>query len=324
MPLAFVVLVSCGDNPNDPALGDVITIEFEGLRALDPASEGSYEAWVTDAAGAVHSLGRFVLPASEIVELELPISEARTFSVTVEPPGDVDESPSAQVILAGAFRGGEADLTTHGSVTAGPPLNDAPGHHSLFTSSNNVKLGYPSYESSGLWMFSIDKTMNRHGTREVMMTPLRQPWLYEGWIVHGYGTPEAIWLSYGKFRPDTHQLLSSRDNTGSGPFSGDEDYRNGGIEDVPGEEWTVNPTGLPFPEQLSLPLQLDSVDADGNAIWTHVISIEPAFNEFEPLRSEVPFLMQPYKNPVGAGGPGVPRKILFQDNMPTATVRLAQ
>ncbi|HET7274863.1 MAG TPA: anti-sigma factor [Longimicrobiaceae bacterium] len=320
---AFLLLLAgCDGEPSGLEAGSTIEIAFEGLRALDPATEGTYQAWLVGAGGEIHSLGRFTLPSSGRVELEAPVADASRVMVTLEAPGDTDNTPSEQVILAGRFDGGSASLTTLGVVTAGRPLNDAPGHHSLFTSSNNVKLGYPSFESSGLWMFSIDKTMNRHGTREVMMTPLRRPWLYEGWIVHGYGTENEIWISYGKFRPDNHQLLNSRDDTGSGPFSGDEDYRNGGIEDVPGEEWTVNPLGLPFPDELSLPLQLDSVDASGNAVWTHVITIEPAFNEDEPLRTEVPFLMQPYRNPIGAGGPGVPREIIFQDNMPTASLRI--
>ncbi len=320
----LISLSGCGDVPSAPEAGDRLEISFHGLRALDPSSEGSYEAWVTTGSGEIHSLGRFVLPPTGRVEFEMPVTDGSALSVTVEPPGDSGATPSPQVLLEGELSGGAFTLTTLGNVTAGPPLNDAPGHHSLFTSSNNVKLGYPSSENSGLWMFSIDKSLNRHGTREVMVTPLRRAWLYEGWIVRDYGSADEIWISYGKFRPDNRQLLNSRDDTGSGPFSGDEDYRNGGIEDVPGEEWTVNPLGLPFPEQLSLPLQLDSLDASDEAVWTHVITIEPAFDEDEPLRSEQPFLLQPYRNAIGAGGPGVPRKILFLDNMPTASVRLAQ
>ena len=30
------------------------------------------------------------------------------------------------------------------------------------------------------------------------------------------------------------------DDTGSGPFSGDPDYLNAGVEDVPGEEWNTD------------------------------------------------------------------------------------
>ncbi|NIQ59473.1 MAG: hypothetical protein GWN71_40865, partial [Gammaproteobacteria bacterium] len=127
---------------------------------------------------------------------------------------------------------------------------------------------------------------------------------------------------YGKFRPDEYQLLSSRDNTGSGPFSGDEDFRNSGIEDVPGDEWTTPREGLTLPGGLTLPLELDAVDAaTGEPLWTHVITIEPAFDEDEPLLGERPFLLQPYWNPIGPGLPHVPRVILFRDALPAGTVR---
>lgn len=320
---ATTAAAACGDSPSAPRAGTQVQLELAGLRPLDAQTEGSYQAWVYDAAGTPHSLGRFALPGSGSIPLEMPVSDGRRIAVTVEPPGDSDSAPAAFELLSGNLKGSSANLSINGSVTAGPPLNPDPGHHSLFTSSNNVKLGYPSDENAGIWMFSIQPSLNKHGSREVMVTPLRRAWLYEGWVVHRYGTPDAVWVSYGKFRPDQLQLLNSRDDTGSGPFSGDEDYRNGGVEDVPGEEWTVNPLGLAVPGGLELPFQLDAVDAaTGEAVWTHVITIEPAFDEDEPLLSEQPFLLQPYRNAIGAGRPWDPRKILLQNNLPTGTLRI--
>lgn len=324
LPSFFALLAGCDSSPGGVEPGTTVEMAFTDLRSLDPVTEGGYQAWAYTADGTPHSLGRFNLAPDGRVELAVPVSGVERFAITLEPPGDSDAEPSAQELLGGRYRGAVSELTINGSITAGPPLNDEPGHHSLFTSSNNVRLGYPSFENSGLWMFSISPSKNRHGTREVMVTPLRRSWLYEGWAVHRYGTPEAVWISYGKFRPDNLQLLNSRDDTGSGPFSGDEDYRNGGIEDVPGEEWTVNKFDLPVPGGLELPFQLDAVDTSGQAVWTHVITIEPSFNEDEPLLSEEPFLLQPYRNPIGAGGAGVPRKILFQNNLPTGTVRVVR
>ena len=149
-------------------------------------------------------------------------------------------------------------------------------------------------------------------------------WTYEGWIVW-QGDPE-VWISYGKFRPDETGLLSSRDDTGTGPFGGTEDFRNAGVEDVPGEEWTSDEIavqlGIDLPGDFTLPLALDSVDAAGKVMWHHVISIEPAFDLVEGPVEGKPFVVRPYENEIGEGGPGVPRTILMVREPPTGS-RLA-
>jgi hypothetical protein len=243
--------------------------------------------------------------------------------ITAEPPGDTDARPSRSVLLHGRFSGGVAHLTIEGAVTDGRPLEDAPGAHSLFTTSNNVELGYPSYENAGLWLFSVAPTRNRHGTREVKLTPLKPGWVYEGWIVHQ--REPRVWLSYGKYRPDELSLLTSRDDSGAGPFSGDEDFRNAGVEDVPGEEWTTDRVatqlGIGWPGGLDLPIALDGVDAGGQALWHHVITIEPAADERERPLEGRPFILRPYENSIGAGGPGEPRVITRVNPGPKGVVQ---
>lgn len=331
-PLGLILLgaalVGCDDGPTAVDAGTELELTVHGLRPLNPATEGRYELWAINSGGAATSAGRFdVGTGSETrVSFTLPIGDASTLRVTVEPPGDTDEEPSEQVLLAGALRGGAANLTILGAVTDGRPLERDPGHHSLFTTSNNVAEGYPSMENAGLWLFSISSTVNKHQSREVKLTPLRRSWFYEGWIVRHLGRSDEVWIPYGKFRPDQLGLLTSRDNTGSGFFSGDADYVNGGVEDAPGDEWTTTRVaaqlGLEVPGDLSLPLALDSVDAvTGVAEWYHVITIEPGFDEFEPPLTDQPFLLRPYRNPVGAGPPGDPREILYQDNDPSGEVR---
>jgi hypothetical protein len=166
---------------------------------------------------------------------------------------------------------------------------------------------------------------NRHGTREVKLTPLRSAWVYEGWIVKQ--TEPQFWISYGKFRPDELSLLRSRDDSGAGPFSGDEDFRNAGVEDVPGEEWTTARVaaeiGITLPPALALPLALDAVDAQGNALWHHVITIEPAYDEADGPLEGRPFVVRPYENAIGPGGPGDPRTIEFNPALPRASIRNA-
>ncbi len=321
----------CGGGITEVAPGAHMELILRGLRPLDAATEGSYEAWITDASGVVVSAGRFVIPVtgsprSSRVQITIPVAHAARLSITVEPPGDADARPSPSTLLAGDIADGHAALSILGSVTDGRPLQTDPGHHSLFTSSNNVELGYPSYENSGLWLFSISTRVNKHGTREVKLTPLTRGWTYEGWLVRRPGTAEEVWLPYGKFTPDRESLLTSRDNTGSGVFSGDADFLNGGVEDVPGDEWTTTRVskqlGLTVPGGLTLPLALDSVDATGAAVWYHVITIEPVADEDEPLLTDRPFLLRPYRNPIGPGGPGVPREIVYQANDPGGDARV--
>jgi hypothetical protein len=327
------VFAGCGAaEPTAIGAGSHLDVTFHGLRPLDAATEGSYEAWLTDETGTVTSAGRFVLPVSDAtgassVRLTVASGGVTRLAVTVEPPGDNDVVPSRSELMAGSFSHGAAALSILGSVTDGRPLETDPGHHSLFTSSNNVELGYPSFENSGLWLFSISVLVNKHGTREVKVTPLQRGWTYEGWIVRKPGTPDEVWLPYGKFVPDQLGLLTSRDNEGSGVFSGDADYVNGGVEDVPGGEWTTtrvsNQLGLSVPGGLTLPLALDAVDSTtSEAVWYHVISIEPIADEDEPMLTDRPFLLRPYRNPIGAGGPGVPRLIVYQHNDPYGDARV--
>jgi hypothetical protein len=326
---ALLSIASCSDVATALDSGTRMQLTITGLAPLDP-SEGSYALWIYDADGRATALGDLHLDDavggnSVSIPFELPVANPSRVAITVEPPGDSDGQPSPAVLLAGPFDGRGAQLSIDGSVTDGRPLERNPGHHSLFTTSNNVEMGYPSYENAGLWLFSVSVEVNKHKTREVKLTPLRPGWTYEGWIVYRQGTPQELWIPYGKFRPDLDGLLTSRDNTGSGVFSGDADYVNAGVEDVPGNEWTstrvADQLGLNMPGYLPLPVALDAVDsATGEAVWHHVITNEPAFDFDEPLLTDRPFTLRPYRNAVGKGGAGLPREILYQDNDPSAEV----
>jgi hypothetical protein len=327
--LTLFCIASCSGAPTSLDSGTHMQLTMTGLAPLDP-SEGTYALWVYDASDEPTAVEALHLDAASAddgasIPFDLPIANPSRIAITVEPPGDSDARPSTSVILAGPFSGGRAHLTVEGSVTDGRPLEHDPGHHSLFTTSNNVELGYPSYENAGLWLFSVSVEINKHKTREVKLTPLRPGWTYEGWIVYRQGTPQELWIPYGKFRPDLDGLLTSRDNTGSGVFSGDADYVNAGVEDVPGNEWTTtrvaDQLGLHMPGNLPLPLALDAVDSvTGEAVWHHVITIEPSFDYDEPLLTDRPFALRPYRNAIGKGGAGLPREILYQNNDPSAEV----
>jgi hypothetical protein len=334
--LGFLLIGLClwaCDTPSSLVIGAEMELVLEGLSAVDPSTVGAFEVWLHTAEGDRISVGRLTdLPAERGLEssfgFQLPVEGPVGISVTLEPPGDEDPQPAPYVLLAGDFQGDRALLTVEGQVTDREPLEPEPGAHSLFTSSNNIALGYPSFENAGIWFFNVRPGQNKHGTREVHVSPLEPSWIYQGWIVRDFGTPDEVWIPFGKFRPDDVGLLSSRDDTGSGPFSGDEDYLNGGIEDVPGDEWTTTTVadqlGFRLPGGLDVPLALDAVDPEtGEAVWTHVMTIEPAFDEGEPLYTGRPFLLRPYRNPIGEGRPGDGRVIRFyEDEVPRAQVRI--
>lgn len=334
LPLLACAVLACGDS-NTLVVGAPMELLLDGMSGVDPATVGHFEVWVHGEDGTAISVGRLSdLPEAggpqARLTFELPVAAPTAISVTLEPAGDRDTDPSPYVLLAGPFVNGTATLSVEGQVTESSPFESEPGSHSLFTTSNNVRLGYPSLEESGIWMFTMRPRANKHGTREVRLSGLQPAWVYEGWIVRDYGTPNAIWVSFGKYRPDFFGLLTSRDDTGSGPFSGDEDYLNAGVEDVPGDEYTTDEIaeqlGFQLPGDLEAPLFLNAVDpASGRAVWTHVITVEPAFEEGEPLYANQPFVIRPYRNAIGAGGPELPRLIeYFADEVPWAVARLIQ
>lgn len=345
---AFVaagLLGGCGDGLTDLLDQSAMEIVFNDLRPV-ASTDGTLEVWLIGAADTV-SVGRVSFagaqsgPGTVTHTFTLPFADPAGAIVTLEPPNDHNPRPSSFVMLRGDFENGTAELDIRGVITDGRFLETDPGAHSLFTTSNNVnnegRLEYPSLEDAGLWLFTLTPTRNKHGTREVKLTPVRASWVYEGWAVFHHGRPDEVWVSYGKFRPDLLGLVSSRDDTGSGPYSGDEDYLNAGVEDVPGEEWTTDriavQIGVSLPSGVSVPFDLDSEDpVTLEAEWTHVITIEPAFDEGEPMFQGHPFVIQPYRNPIGVGGegcreiqphacPGDPRTILYEEDPPTATMR---
>ena len=314
--MAAATLGGCGGggDATAPVSANATTLDltFTALPALDPTVDGSYEAWAVDAAGQFHSLGRFASGAASSLSLTPDSRSAVEVWVTVEPPGDDDATPSNERLLRGVIRNGAADLAVAGAVTQGSlALRDHPGQFTMFSPSDNAVDGYPSHEESGIWLFNMQPRETQQNDMWVRLTQLNQGWTYEGWMVRDIATPEAIWLSYGKFTPDNTGAVDSRDDTGWGPFSGVVDFRTDGEEEFPGDDWISNPLNYPFPQQLTLPLNLRETNLAGVVRWTHVITIEPSWKRGEPIGSERPFFLRPYQDSFGDGDPGVPRTITF-------------
>jgi hypothetical protein len=285
-------------------------LSLTNLRALDPVAEGSYQAWLV-IGGQPASLGRFIGAPSVTLAVSSRISDGTELWITVERSANA-AAPSAQRLLRGAFRNGAADLSLVGAVTQGTlALRQRPGQFTMFSPSDNALDGYPSYEESGVWLFNMAPRSTDQNDMWVRLTQLDLGWTYEGWMVRDIGQANAIWLSYGKFTPDYTGAVNSRDDTGWGPFSGVVNYKTDGEEEFPGDDWISNPLNLPFPKDLTLPLNLRETTPAGTQRWTHVITIEPAFDRGEPIGTSRPFLLQPYRDPFGMGAPGEARTITF-------------
>lgn len=306
--------LACGsDRVSGPPAGASLSLAFSGLGALDPSHDGSYEAWVKDRSGTVTSAGRFDLRSGATVALTLPIANPVAVEVTYEPKGDADPGPSPHRLLQGPFVRGRADLSVVGAITQSDlPLRERPGQFTMFTPSDNAVHGYPSFEESGVWLFNMAPRATPQNDMWLRLTQLQPGWVYEGWMVRDIHSPDAVWLSYGKFTPDATGAVSRRDDTGWGPFSGVTDFLTAGEEDFPGDDWIANPLGFPVPGNLALPLNLREKTAAGVGRWTHVITVEPSSNGGEPISTEQPFVIRPYQDPFGDGGPGAPRAITFR------------
>jgi hypothetical protein len=319
-----VLLAACGTDPGTapriPA-GAKLEISVRNLEPLAPAS-GSLQIWLRDRTGRAHRLGKLE-PNERSAVRSSPIEDPVLVEITYQPAAHSDTVPSQHVLLRGRFAGEQAELSIRGAVTAGDvPLRERPGQFTMFTPSDNASNGYPSHEESGVWLFNMAPRETPQNDTWVRLAQLTPGWVYEGWMVRDLGTPGEIWLSYGKFRPDATGAVNSRDDTGWGPFSGVLDFLTAGEEEFPGDDWIANPLGLPLPPGLALPLDLRERSADGRFRWTHVITIEPSSDVGEPLTRERPFVLQPYSDPFGDAGPGVPRTITYRpDRVPYGLVR---
>jgi hypothetical protein len=322
----LTTLAACGGagdvtNPGGNA-STSITFSFTALRALDPVTEGSYEAWATGSDAQLRPLGQVAYAPSVTLPLGQPLGNGAEIWITVQRPGDGDAVPSAQKLLRGTLHGGAANLTVVGAITQGTlQLRAHPGQFTMFSPSDNALSGYPSHEESGIWLFNMRPELTEQNDMWVRLTQLAPGWTYEGWMVRDIGSASAIWLSYGKFMPDYTGAVNSRDDTGWGPFSGVVDFRTDGEEEFPGDDWISNPLNFALPGGLALPLNLRETDAGGASRWTHVITIEPAWKRGEPIGAERPFLVRPYQDAFGGGAPGTPRTITYRpEAVPVAQV----
>jgi hypothetical protein len=308
--------LGCGAADVIPPTSSQWTVALSNLPALE---SGRYALWQADRAGAVSALGTVDVRRGSSFSFAGSQLTAHEIFLTWEPPSSDESAPSPYRVLTGEVRNGRAELSVAGALTQGTlPLVERPGQFTMFSPSDNEISGYPSHEEAGVWLFNMEPRSTLQGDMWVRLAQLRAPWVYEGWMVRDIDTPAAIWLSYGKFTPDATGAINTRDDTGWGPFSGVLDYATAGEEEFPGDDWISNPLNLPFPAALTLPLDLRERNAQGAFRWTHLITIEPASDRGEAIGSERPFIVRPYRDPFGAGGPGIARSITYRaDGVPS-------
>ena len=329
------MLVACGGDEGGvgPPIVESrpLTLTLQSMAPLDPSTEGSYEAWVAGSDGQPRSAGRFQVSGSgsDRVALTSPIRNPAEVFVTVEPVGTDDGVPAPQKLIRGDFNGTSAEFTYISALTAGLPFVEEPGTHFLFTPSDNPAVGYPSNEDAGIWLFQAAAADSGTAAFWLDFMPLRPEWTYEGWVVLDYGTPDAVWFSYGKFAIDVDKQAKFEDDSGFGPFSGRIDYLTDPFEEIemPGDDWIGNPHGVPLPGGLPesvLPLDLNGCLGmgcrpfwSGPSSFTHVITVEPATDMGEDPWLALPFFVAPYRNPIGEGPPDEARRVeYFPETLP--------
>jgi hypothetical protein len=312
----IVVVSACGDDVTEPQAVEV-SVTFTNLATLDAATEGTYEGWVIDAQGVPHSTGTFTLSADGQHVFESPIQDPQMFVLTVEPPGDSDETPSDQKILGGSIGGGTLSALGFVSVNAAADFSTSPGTHVLLTPTN----GSDTNEDAGIWLLNPPAPGGSPTAGVTGLAELNAGWIYEGWLVYLAGTAQQVAISYGKYRSQSDGTLSGRDSDAGGPLSGAPGDLMAGPP-FPGGDFIAD-NGNVVPGGLTVPFDFNGDDAvTGDSEWMHVISIEPAFDEGEPSLTAVPFQLKPFGNPMGDGGPTDSRTINPLQAMPSGTVAM--
>ncbi len=323
--LSVCVLSCSSEGPVPPAATVDIVVQLTRLESVDTSADGTLHAWVIDLDGTIRSAGP--IPTAGETSVRVASPDPEFIMVTLEPPGDSDDRPSAHKLVGGRFNDGFAVLAVDRYVTAGMSLEEDPGRHILATLSDNLGSGQNDNEDAGIWLFdpSVD-TLDAKYYQD--FAPLTEGWAYEGWVVRDYGAPGAVWVSYGKFLPDGFRQANSRDDTGVGYFSGVTAFERAFPLFVrfPGDDFLSDSLGYVLPAGISLPLDLNGDLSSGVASrWTHVITIEPWGHNRDAERPEEsrPFVLEPYRNAIGEADPAVPRLIEFHpEHLPGGTATI--
>ncbi len=154
-----------------------------GLKNIQPAT---YEMWVTEGTTQT-SLGKFSIDSLGVMHTEHfgggidntfhrdsgDFADSTSFAVTIEAPGDVDNTPSGVVVLQGAVSG-STPLGPRIDFTFPATFTGASGSYILATptdGNNTVD------ELSGIWFLDPSGP-----TASLTLPALPSGWVYEGWV----------------------------------------------------------------------------------------------------------------------------------------------
>lgn len=233
-------MFSCSnDDDNVPSTTD-LTLSIDGLEDL--GADFSYEGWII-VNGSPVSTGTFSVDANgDLSQSSFSIdtdqlNAATMFVLSIEPVPDSDPAPAATKLLAGAFDGDNASLSTS---TVGSDFENASGKYIIAAPTGT---GAAEEEFSGIWFLDNSSGSAVAGLDLPMLT---DGWKYEGWVVI-----DGVPVTTGTFTDANAADLDA-------PFSG----TNAGPS-YPGEDFLMNaPSGLAFPTDLRGKTAVISIEPD--------------------------------------------------------------
>ncbi|MFC5045667.1 anti-sigma factor [Aquimarina hainanensis] len=212
--LAGAVVACSGDDDSAPPTA-TLTLDTIGLEALTGGT--SYQGWLV-VEGKVVPTEKFTDPAGKktFTLLASDLEKATEFSITIEPVGDSDNTPSKAKILKGTFSGNSAQLDFNSVVGN---LSNTSGEFFLDTPTDTD----PSNQEFGIWFMK--------GSGAGLVLPeLGEGWRYEGWVAF-----DNVTVSTGTF--------SKVDVTDDANF-----FKGSGgtVPTFPGEDFLVKPSQIPL------------------------------------------------------------------------------
>lgn len=238
-------LSACDTGDPDATGEDELRTLYLALNSVQPLpATYHYEGWafvIEDNTTVGRSTGKFnVDTESNLVDLggaiiggnlfttDFDLSTALRFTITIEPPGDTDDTPSETRILGGTIQDHHAALTASDEHGLDYRLSQAAGTYILSTPTD----GPNTNELSGLWFINLTGGPPGRGLRVQFPVP---GWKYQGWVLID-GIPVTTGIITGLSDSDDSSLYH-------GPLPG---------YNYPGEDFISNaPPGLTFPGTIA-------------------------------------------------------------------------